>query len=243
MTLRMSRFSGKRRLLAVSLAAVALLGVVAAVAFMSFRPKTALGSGTGPGGCISSDGPVCTFQGNTAMANFNTVSSDDGCIYTSASIQAYDNLLRPGNVTSQPVFIFTSKYDVCNDIPLQNASNMDPNTFLPQFTGTVTFDSSLQSATIIGTAPMFDYVTSSAFTGTINITFKGYGPTVNYSNNSHFRSAGYITSSHNTGSSRTAAASGTIADEAGNNFAATPSPDGTLADARGGSLQIFRPQA
>src|SRR5512146_1888897 len=120
MSLRAMRLSGKRRLVAIGLAAIALVAMVGGVAFMSFHTRTALGSGSGGGGCISTTGPACTFKDATAFVDFSSV-SDDGCIFTDAQVSLYSNLTTPGHVAMQNVSVFLTKWDYCNGIPLMEA--------------------------------------------------------------------------------------------------------------------------
>src|SRR5262249_35490100 len=126
-----------------------------------------------------------------------------------------------------------------------------PNTFMPDFTGTVQFGSNLSSATITGTAPMFGQSSSVSsnsgtggggvllFTTTVNVTLKGYGSTTQSIDSQHFHGQGVIFNSHFIGSNRNAEASGTVTDASGNNLAATPTLDANLGDSTSGTVQIF----
>src|SRR5689334_16432904 len=79
------RFSGKRRLITVVLAAVVLITLIAVVAFNIFHTRTAFGAGNS-GGLCSPNAPVCTINGNSAYADFTSVSSD-GCITTDVALE------------------------------------------------------------------------------------------------------------------------------------------------------------
>src|SRR5262249_12730848 len=140
MSLRTSLPHGNRRLIATGVSVVTGTAVVAGLviaALLLFNARPVLGSGTGPGGgCVATPQPVCTFHGNNASADFGSVSSD-GCIFTEAFIQATESVTRPEKVNAQTVFMFVSSFDYCNFVQLDNASNIDPTTGVPNFTGTI----------------------------------------------------------------------------------------------------------
>ena len=242
MSTRGFSLAGNRRLVLVGLALFAMVAVVAVllVAVSPFGTRVAHGSGTGGGGCFPTSGPACQFKGNDANAFFGGVSSD-GCIFTEAFIHPMASLTRPGNITSQAVFISIDKFDECQGIGLESASNFDPNTFLPDFTGTIQFGTNLSTASVVGTAPMFDGFTGAQlFTTTINVTWKGYGSTTKSIDSSHFHGFGFIMSTHFNGDSRSAEASGTFTDETGANLATPPTLNASLAYAKSGTVSISK---
>lgn len=240
MPTRGPRFSGKRRLTAIALSVTGLVAVLAVVGVLVLNTRTAHGSGTGGGGCFNVSGPACTFKGNTSFNDFGTVSTD-GCIFTDSQVAFFDSLTRPGNVATQSVFVSISKWDSCNGVPLEEVSNFDPNSGASTFNGTVQFGSNLSSASVNGTAPMYDQFTGNLlFTTTVNITVKAYGPSSSFSASSHYHAPGFVMNSHFTGTSRPAEASGTFTDQAGNNLAALPSLYSELDNSTGGTVQIFR---
>ena len=242
MTARGFSLAGNRRLVLVGLALLALVAVVAVllVAVSPFGTRVAHGSGTGGGGCIATSVPVCHVQNNSAFADFGSVSSD-GCIFTDAFLTPFESLTRPGNITSQTVFVDVNKFDQCTGTQLESASNSDPTTFLPDFTGTMQFDTQLRTGTVTGTAPMFD-ATSGAllFTTTIQVTWQGFGSATHSIDSSHFHGFGFIMNSHFNGTSRTAEASGTFTDETGANLATPPTLNASLAYAKSGTVQITK---
>ncbi len=234
-------WSGKRRLVAVGLSALGLSAIVAvlAVTFLAFNAHPAFGSGSGGGGCYSTSGPVCTFKGNQVYADFGSVSAD-GCVFTDAYVQAFDNLTSPGRVASQSVYMSVSQWNNCTGQLVWGADDMNPNTYMPTFTGTVQFGSQLSSATINGTAPMYDFFTGAqVFTSTINVTLQGYGSTSRYMDSSQYRSPGFVMINHFTGSSRSAEASGVYTDQSGDNLATPASLNASLNVDSGGTLQLF----
>lgn len=239
MSLRAMRLSGRRRLVAVGLAAVTMVAVVGGVAFMSFHTRTALGSGSG-GGCISTTGPVCTFKDSTAYVDFSSVSAD-GCIFTDMQASLYSNLSTPGHTATQNVAVFLTKWDYCNGVPLMEASDVDPNTGLSTFNGSFQISSDLTTATAHGTAAMYDWISGTQlYTATLDLTFKGYGPTSKYRDSQHFQAPGYVMNSHFAGISRSAEVSGMFTDPDGNNAAAQPTANASLVNSSGGTVQIVK---
>src|SRR5690242_2163212 len=236
---RRSRFLGKWRLTTIAMGITGFVAVLALGGVLAFYVTTAHGSGTGGGGCVSTTDPACTFKGNATYATFQSV-SDDGCIFTQAQVSAYDNLTRPGHNASKTAAIYISTWDNCNGVPLSEATSFDPNTGASSFTGTIEFGSNLASATINGTASMYDpYSGSVLYTTTVNLTITGYGPSSKYSDSQHSHSPGFIMNTHFTGTSRSAEVSGTFTDNAGNNMAALPGLYAELQYSQGGTVQIF----
>jgi hypothetical protein len=238
---RASGMTGKRRLVAVGLSALGLTTLIAvlAVTFMALNAHTAFGSGSGGGGCISTSGPVCTFNGNQAYVDFSSVSAD-GCTFTDANVQVFDNVTRPGGVTTSQVIVFISVWNNCTGQPVVEASNFDPNTGVPEFNGTYSFGSKMSSAIVNGTAPMYDYVSNTNFTSTVNVTLQGYGPTSQFSDTNSYRSPGFFSKSRFKGVSRNAEASGTVTDASNNNLAAGASIYANINSNSGGTLQIIK---
>jgi hypothetical protein len=237
---RANFFSGKRRLIAIGVSVATLIAAVAVVAVMALGTRTALGSGSGGGGCVSTTGPACTFKDSNAYVYFSDVSSD-GCIYTSAQVSLFDSLTAPGRVATQSVTIYISKWDGCNNVSLMEASNFDPNTWMPTFTGSIQLSSDLTIAKVTGTAPMYDWISNSpSFTTTLDLTLKGYGPTSRYSDSQHYQAPGFIMNNHSTGTTRSAMASGTFTDDAGNNLAMSSSIFADMNNSSGGTVQIFK---
>ncbi len=223
---------GKRRLVAGILAVAGFSAVIAILAavVLPFNARSALASG---GGCFSTTGPVCTFKDNDAFAHFGSVSSDQ-CIVTDASLVTFQSLTRPGNTTGQFVDVFISKFDTCHKVLLEAAKNEG-------FTGTVQFGDNLATATVNGTAPMFDFVSNTTFTATINVAWQGFGPTTRNIDSSHMRTPDFIVNTHFNGDSRAAEASGALTDETGTNLATPPTSSAELDNAQGGTVQITGP--
>jgi hypothetical protein len=176
----------------------------------------------------------------TAFVDFSSVSSD-GCIYTDAQVSLFDSLTTPGRTATQSETIFISKWDGCNQVSLLSASNFDPNTFQPTFTGTIHLTSDLSTATENGTATMYDWNSNAQLsTTTVNLTFKGYGPTSTFRDIQHFQAPGFTMNTHDTGTNRSAEVSGTFTDDGGNNIAAVPTTSASVGNSMGGTIEFFR---
>ena len=234
-----------RRRLVVAALAISAIVVVVAVVFvtsLSFGARIAHGGGTGGGGCTSSTGPACHFTSNDASVAFGTTASD-GCTVTQVFLSSFQSLSRPGATTSSSVVVSISKFNTCTNILLENASNFDPTTGAPDFTGTAQFGGNLDTATVTGTAPMFDTSTGMPgpllFTASINVTWQGFGPTTKNIDSTHTHQPGFIFNSHFNGTNRAATASGTFTDETGANVAA-PTLDAELDNAQNGTVLIFQ---
>jgi hypothetical protein len=230
-TLRIRRF-GSRRLVAAGVAGALLASVAAIAATVMLSVAPAAGAG---GGCFSSTSvPVCTFKNLTAFAHFGLV-SDDKCTFTDTFVQPVQALTSPGRGESTFVFISISELNMCQNTDVQVA-NFDPVTFMPVFNGTAQIDSKLGSASVVGTAPMFDFNGNLIYTATVNVSWLGIGPIDSMIDNNHFRSAGFMVNEHFNGQSREAMASGTLTDPAGANVAATPTTEADMENATGGSI-------
>jgi hypothetical protein len=254
----MSAHTGNKRHILVTSLGLSLTAVVAVlvVTLLVLNTRTAFGSGTGGGGCFPATGPACHFTSNNAFVDFSSVSAD-GCIFTDASVQPFASLTRPGGTATQAVSIFISKFDICQHttncgsansgtgsggcgVQLEEATNFDPITGMPIFNGTIQFGPSLDTATVNGTAPMNDFVTGKQFTSTINVSWKGYGPTSTFMDIFSDRQPGFMSKTHTAGTNRLAEASGVVTDVTGANVVTSPTPDADLNDSSGGTVEFSR---
>lgn len=225
----------KQRLIAIGFVVVPL--IVALVVLLALKPVTShaanagdLANGSSGSGCFTTSAPVCTFTQRDASADFSSL---DGCVATDAFVSVFENLTRPGNSSSQFVQVGISKYDVCNQVQLLAAFNID-------FTGTIQFGAGLSSVTVAGTATMFDKLSSATFTATLNLTWQGIGPTTRTVESFHSHGAGVIVNARFNGTSRAADAAGTLSDGT-TNFAATPTLIAELDSANSGTVSISTP--
>jgi hypothetical protein len=252
---------GKRRLAMVALSSLGVAALVAAlgVTVLALNAHPAAASSTGGGGCFSTSGPVCNFQDHTAYADFGSVSAD-GCLFTDAFVQPFENLTSLGHTASQSVYVNINVWNNCASAPsapsgasgcgggcggggglVYSVSDADPFTGIPSFTGTVQFGSQLSSAAVNGTATMFDNFTGAqVFTSTINVSWRGYGPSSTFIDSSHYRAPGFLMNTHSHGTSSAAEASGTITDQSGTNLATPATLNASLNDVSGGQVQLSR---
>ena len=231
---------GTRRVLASAVAVAMLAAVMAVLGAAALVLNTRTAAGAGGGGCFTTPGPVCTFKNHVAGAAFVTVSAD-GCIFTEALVTSFENLTSPGHIATKDVFVAMAKFDVCNKIVLQSASNVDPATGNPVFTGTLEFGSNLDSAAASGSAPMFDDFTGvQLFTTSINLAWQGLGPTSTFIDGMHQRTPGFLLNTHSMGTSRQAKASGLVTDAAGTNLAGLPTLNASLEDDTSGFVALSR---
>jgi hypothetical protein len=230
-----------RRLLVVGLAGALLAAAIALSATIVLGTRSASGAGGG-GGCFTATSvPVCTFKNHTAFADFSTVSPDQ-CVFTDAFVQPVETLSSPGRVPGTFVFAAISQFDICTGTPLVDLVDVDPTTGMPTFTGTVQFGTMLTSASINGSAQMFDAVSGALiYTASIQISWLGFGPTSSFLDSFHFRTAGFMFNTHDQGTNRQAVASGTFPDPANNNLASVPTVQADLENDSGGSVALSRP--
>jgi len=235
-------WSGARRLVAARVVIGLLTATIAvvSVAALTFNARTAAGQGPGPGsGCFTTSGPVCTYTHHVAVAEFDNVSAD-GCTFTQAFVNPFEALTSPGRVAATTVQVSASTFDICTGTFVQ-ALNFDPTTGNPIFSGTVQFSTLLDTAVVIGSAPMFDGTGTQLFTSSINVTWQAYGPSSSFVDGFHFRGPGFLENIRLMGTSRAAEASGQITDEIGSNLATQPTLNASIEDAQGGTVSLSLP--
>jgi hypothetical protein len=215
---------------------------MAVLAAVSLNTKTAVGAGGG--GCFATTGPVCTFKDHVAAADFSGVQIFAGggggghCPATDAFIQAFETLSMPGKGTSTGVIVSLSTFDPCSGAQSECAANFDPITGMPNFSGTVQFGLGLSTATVNGTATMFDPCSGATFTSTINIAWQAFGPHTTVIESGHFRAPGFMENTHFMGVSSQALASGVLTDAVNSNRASNPTVNADLENDSGGTVVI-----
>src|SRR5690348_3898933 len=123
----------------------------------------------GPGGLCQASGPTCTTVNHDAFVDFEGLAAD-GCTFVDASIQALQVTTMPGHETATFVFVIFSEFDNCTGTFIASASNQDPSTGLTVFNGSAQFSTPVGSASVTGTAPMFDtFGNPSTWAATIDI--------------------------------------------------------------------------
>ncbi len=230
----------RTRRLAVGITTAIMLAAVVLAAFVATGGRTALGAGGGGGPCPPAPGPGCTFKSINAFADFGTVSAD-GCMFTDASVQSFEALSSPGHSALTIVFVSISTFDNCTGT-FQTYVNFDPTSSgFPIFNGTALFGTKLDTASVNGSAPMFDINTGlQAFTSNVSVVWTGFGPTTTFIDSFHVRTTGFLFNAHSNSTSRGAEATGTITDIAGNNDASVPTLNAELQNATQGSVSISK---
>src|SRR5581483_4450310 len=187
------------------------------------------------------NGPACTTRSNDAFVDFEGLAAD-GCTSVDASIQALQITTMPGNETAIYVFVTFSEFDACTGAFIASASNQDPSTGLTVFNGAAQFSTPVGTASVTGTAPMFDnFGNPSTWASTLDITWQGYGPTTTSTDIFRAQQPGvFFTLSHNHSTTQNAAVTGVFTDQAGNNLASVPTLDALVANATGGSVVFVK---
>ena len=175
---------------------------------------------------------VYKFKGYSAAAFFSTT-DPSGCIVTGGSVFVFENISHrrpgPGSPTAD-VFIDLFKEDTCTGTGLLSASNLAPADIVNfQVAG------NLDSATLLATVPMFDFVSNTAFDLTVDLTWTGTSSLGHQ--NSQFKQnfEGCHINLKNNSAFRYAEASGTVSDGT-TNFTPSPSTQGTIFLAMGGEI-------
>lgn len=223
----------------VSVASLVLVSTLI-LAGLNMRNVHAAGTGGGGGGygpaCAPLNGaPTCHFSGASAYAQYTNTSSD-GCIYTSAGMWIFENLVsdQPGGPTGGPVmWAWIYKFDMCNFTDLEYGYG---------YTNAVDFthDAALESATVSATMqlPTPPWDSTPPVNATINLKWKGVGSVTSYLDSFQTRTGSTIYRTHYKGDNRMAVVSGTLSDGT-TNFAATPTMS-SLYVMQGGTLDIIQ---
>jgi hypothetical protein len=219
------------RLLAVSAVAgvLAISAVVATLVVLPSLGRPVHASGVGFG-CTSTSGPVCTFKGHSASAQFEANTS---CVTTDVDVLVFDSMSRSGS-TATPgsyVYLSTNSYDSC-------AGTYSSGYGYDTTGGAVQFTETRDSLTATGNVTVQNYNgdgTMSSSTYTINLTWKGFGSLDRQTQDFNYQSAGFITMSHINGTSQIAYVSGTLSDGT-TNFAASGTTMAEMLSATSGTF-------
>lgn len=224
---------------------VAVLVIAGTLTLAALNLHNVHASGTGGGGCYpTTSGPVCTFKGHNATAQFETTA---GCVISDVYVFASDNFSRSGGATAQSSYVYLNTYSY-------NTCTGDTSYGWGADGGAVQLSQSGDSFTAQGTIVVYIYSgsggtsagtlggsgtggggTSSTVNYTLNLTWKSFGQPSSQVSDSHYQSPGYITNMHFTGTSQNALVSGTLSDGT-TNFAATPSTFGEWISADSGTF-------
>jgi hypothetical protein len=224
----------RTRLVAISavVGVVAIAAVVATLMLMPALSNPVHASGSGGGGCFPTDGHVCTFKGETGFATFQSTTS---CTVTNIFVFANANFEHSGATTTQTFAILNLSTQVYNSCTLSfsygNGQDFNP-----------TVQSTSNVLTAQGSVDVLTYNpdgTTSTTTYTVDLTWKGFGRSTRQVESTHFQSAGFITQSHFTGTTRSALVTGTLSDGT-TNFAGSSSTLGESLSADSGTFVIIQ---
>ncbi len=240
MSVHAFHLAGKRRIIAISITVASLIVVATLTAALVIGTRTAHGNPVSSGLC-SPNAPVCTLNGNSAHADFSSVSSD-GCITTDVDIESTGSFTNPGHMTDNFALVFISKYDQCNNVQLELGANFDPITGQADFTGAIQYGNDLTSAAMTGTAPLYDVNTGALlFTANIDVTWQRTGAVTHNNDVEIFHSPTINVTTNIHGANAPAVASGSFTDETGANAATSPTSNAALFDSHGSQVIITKP--
>jgi hypothetical protein len=156
-------------------------------------------------------------KGPLAQADFFT---NEECIVTEVFIEAFDNIVHepPGPPNSRSeVFVNISQFDLCNQ------------EFVLSAIGSATLSDSdfqvskkIESARLITTIEVFDFVSESLFNVSIDVSWTATGEPEKVNSRFQSRSPGFFFNEQLRATTREAAAAGTVSDGT-TNFIQTPS--------------------
>jgi hypothetical protein len=157
-----------------------------------------------------------------------------GCVVTNAVIFTGESISHtpPGgpNTSGPDAFLGVFQFDNCqNLVGIQASGEASSVTFAG--------DPGLGTATASGSATLTDFNTGAPVSVTFHVTWKGLGPSTRVVDSFHFRSVDQIIHAYMHATTRTAVASGSIA-EGGTNFAPTPTLVAELISSDSGTIEI-----
>jgi hypothetical protein len=176
-----------------------------------------------------------SFDGLTAEATFAST-DPSGCVRTEAFVFTDDGHFRtgPGQLEKgSTATVAVSKFDVCTDTILLAADG-----FAVLAPGQFQIDNKLTTASLTATIEVFDFVSGTFFPVSINVSWTGVGETISVKDRRHETFPGFKVLKRFDGTSRQAAAAGTVSDGT-TNFTPEPATNATLGSIRRGELDII----
>jgi hypothetical protein len=161
----------------------------------------ALGTLMFPSG-VSAAAQTFHLTGYTAGVDFQTWDST-GCVVTEGFVMSSNPVGKSGS--AQPyTFAIVDRYDVCTGELLSSEYGQTASSNLKSA-------SNLTSASLQATIPAVDQ-NGNTGTLTVNLTWTGSGPVMKGVFTSHFSGGGFSETSHSSGQTRNATATGSISD-------------------------------
>ena len=185
--------------------------------------------------CRSMAAPAQTvhfrLKGLTASAFFD---SSEGCVQTSASVQATSNRIKmTGRPETTPsAFVSLFQFDNCSFTVLLSAFG---SADLPA--GALEINRNLSAATLNTSVDVLDFVSNTAFPVDISLNWSGTGPLTVSRTHNIVRAPGFRENFTVSGASRPATASGSVS-ALGMNFSPNPASFAELDLVKEGDLQV-----
>lgn len=172
------------------------------------------------------------FKGESAYGSFYQY---DNCSYTGLHASAYGGISRnePGAPTAQTqAYLSYYSYNFCTGSYSSGSG----------FSSDVNFSSSpsLNSASLSGAIPVYDYSTGSERTVNVDLKWVGTGDIARGRNSYHYQSPSYSSISRSTGSYRDAAISGSVTLDGTNLIAGSSNSSASLASSTSGGVTITK---
>jgi hypothetical protein len=180
----------------------------------------------------ASAGDNFKFSGNFADAGFSTA---DGCVVTNVGVFANKGKFQsPPGPGSSGAFadMYIDQYDSCTGAQYILAFGGTPLS-----NDAFQIDRGLNSAVLNATILVFDNVSGTEISVSVNLEWVGIGALNKGTFHSHSKSPGCVINERFSGSSRFAEATGSVSDGV-TNFTLNPSGDGHLNSTKSGTLFI-----
>jgi hypothetical protein len=175
-----------------------------------------------------------SFKGQFATAVFDTVDSS-GCIETVVTVIAEDRRIKqasPPEATLRAI-VELFQFDSCSGKLLLSAFGLAPLT-PDQFQ----IDKQFNAATLNATIEVTDFVSENTFPVDVSVRWTGSGDIVREKDHVHLKEPGFKLNGHFTGTSRNAAASGTVSDGT-TNFTPQPAVSAEMGSTKRGEVVII----
>jgi hypothetical protein len=171
------------------------------------------------------------FRGDSAFASF---SQFDGCISTFVNVDAFNNVSKsaPGAPSEEKgAFLSYSIFNFCTGIGYSGfGSTKDVN---------LTINNSLQSASLSGNIPVFDFSTGTNKTATVNLNWTATGDASRSKSQNSFQSPNFRSISRSVGTTREASVTGNVVLD-GTDLTTNLSSFGSLNSSNNGSIIFSR---
>jgi hypothetical protein len=175
-----------------------------------------------------------SFKGQFAEAFF-TSTDPSGCIQTDAFVFAVDGKVKQDGAheVESSASVAISQFDLCTGTVLLDAfgsATLEPAEFV--------IDKRLTSATLDTTVTVMDFVSGTTFPVDVALSWTGTGAAFRVKDHSQIKTPGFRLNSRFDGTSRNAAASGTVS-HGTTNFTPEPAGFADMGSVKSGEVSIF----